>query len=211
MSSGMTTPREYMGRRSAMWLSMPEAAVATGASVLPTNPRVPSASACGSAATPVIVRRATEQDQAAIRTLVRSERLNPTDLDWQNFVVAADAGGLQGAAQIRKHPEGARELGSLVVAERLRGNGIAARLIDTLLAEERGPVHMITGLEHAAHYQRWGFRQIDPSRTPRPVRFNYYAGRMARVISFFKRCPPRQLVILERQGAGAPPELIAAT
>jgi hypothetical protein len=40
----------------------------------------------------ISIRRATEQDHPAIRGLVRGERLNPTDLKWPNFLVAAADG-----------------------------------------------------------------------------------------------------------------------
>lgn len=68
------------------------------------------------------IRRATSRDQDAIVALVRSERLNPTGLDWPHFVVAADDGGrLVGAVQLRWLADGARELGSLIVLPALRG------------------------------------------------------------------------------------------
>ena len=99
-------------------------------------------------------RRATEHDQRAIRALVRGERLNPTRINWPNFLVAAMADRVVGAAQIRRHSDGSRELGSLVVAKDLRGHGIVSRLIDTLLADEREPIWMITPESHARIYAR---------------------------------------------------------
>ncbi len=148
----------------------------------------------------IIVRPAIESDQPAIRDLVRSERLNPTGLKWQNFLVAADEAGICGAVQLRRHADGSRELGSLVVAPPARGQGMAARLIDTLLADERGRVLMITDGAFAWHYERWGFRRIDTGAAPSAVRFNYRIGRLARVISFLLRRPKRKLVILDRVG-----------
>jgi amino-acid N-acetyltransferase len=146
----------------------------------------------------IVFRRAAEQDQPAIRALVRGERLNPTGIDWPNFMVAAIAGHIVGAVQIRKHSDGSRELGSLVVAKDHRENGIASRMIDTLLANEREPVWMITSEPYAKAYARWGFQRIEPGAAPVKVRFNYRMGRLARVISFFRRQPMRRLVILER-------------
>jgi amino-acid N-acetyltransferase len=111
--------------------------------------------------------------------------------------------------QIRKHSDGARELGSLVVVPPMRGQGAATRLIDALLVGVRTPLHMITSLPYAAHYQRWGLVQIEPQRAPRSVRFNHCMGRLARVISFLKGHPPRRLVILERLGVPATAEPVA--
>ena len=94
---------------------------------------------------PITIRRATEDDQPALTTLVRSERLNPFGPDWRRFVVAADLFGIVGAAQLRKHSDGSRELGSLVVREAARRFGVASRLIDALLSTETARVFMITG------------------------------------------------------------------
>jgi amino-acid N-acetyltransferase len=143
-------------------------------------------------------RHATELDQSAIRALVHSERLNPIGITWTNFLVAAMGERIVGAAQVRKHSDGSRELGSLVVAKDARGNGIASRMIDTLLAEEREPIWLITSEPFANAYARWGFYRIEPRTAPVKVRHNYRMGSMARIISFFRRQPRRQLVILER-------------
>ena len=105
----------------------------------------------------VAIRSAVPADQEAIRALVKGERLNPMGIDWPNFLVAVGTQGIVGAVQLRKHPDGSRELGSLVVAPEARGLGIAARLIDALVTDHDGPVQMITGAQHAAHYQRWVF------------------------------------------------------
>ena len=42
----------------------------------------------------IVFRRASEQDQQAIRALVHSERLNPTGINWPNFLVAPSAAAL---------------------------------------------------------------------------------------------------------------------
>ena len=151
-----------------------------------------------SAAPHVEIRPAMPVDQETIRALVKRERLNPMGIDWPNFLVAEGTQGIVGAVQLRRHPDGSRELGSLVVAPEARGHGIAARLIDALVARHDGPVQMITGAQHAAHYRRWGFRPVEPQGAPRSVRLNYRLGSLASVISFIKRRAPRRLVILHR-------------
>lgn len=146
----------------------------------------------------IVFRRAVEHDQPAIRALVHSERLNPTGIKWPNFLIALMGDRIVGAAQIRKHSDGSRELGSLVVAKDARGRGIASRMIDALLAEERGPVWLVTPESMANIYRQWGFERIEPAAAPVKVRHNYRMGRMASVISFLMRRPTRTLVILER-------------
>ena len=151
--------------------------------------------------TAIGIRRATEQDQQAIRALVRSERLNPTGLDWANFLVAAIDSRIIGAVQMRKHSDGSRELGSLVVTKAARGRGIASRLIEALLAEDRAPVWMIMSEPYANSYARWGFKRIEPRTAPGKVRRNHLMGSLARIIFFVMRRPLRRLVILERRPA----------
>ena len=146
------------------------------------------------------IRRAREPDEHAITTLVRSERLNPLDLDWRRFVLAVDPSGIVGAVQLRMHDNDSRELGSLVVRRDARGRGIAARLIDTLLAPVATRVWMITGAAFAAHYARWGFRRIEPSAAPAGVRRNYYLGRIiGGTLSLVSGRASKVLAVLHRE------------
>jgi amino-acid N-acetyltransferase len=108
---------------------------------------------------PIEIRPATADDQESIVALVRSERLNPTGLHWQKFVVAEDAGRIVGAAQIRKYKDGSRELASLVVEPSWREQGLATRMIETLLASEPGRLFVITSERRSAYLRAGGFRR----------------------------------------------------
>jgi N-acetylglutamate synthase-like GNAT family acetyltransferase len=145
------------------------------------------------------IRTAREADEHAITSLVRSERLNPMDLDWRRFVLAIDDRGIAGAVQLRLHGDDSRELGSLVVRTDSRGRGIAAGLIDALLAPVTARVCMITGAVFAHHYTRWGFRRIDPRAAPYAVRRNYHIGRfVGGAVAFLTGREPRALAVLDR-------------
>lgn len=146
----------------------------------------------------ITIRRAVASEQDAIRKLVRSEKLNPTDLDWRNFVVAHDWRGLAGAVQLRFHADGSCELGSLVVRPDARKHGIAARMIDALLADAHGRVLMITGEQFEPHYARWGFHRIKPEQAPPGIRRHYFLGRLGGILSWLKQRPVTRLVILDR-------------
>jgi N-acetylglutamate synthase-like GNAT family acetyltransferase len=147
------------------------------------------------------IRRARRADQPHIRDLVLSERLAPDKLHWRNFVVAVANGRIVGTVQMRPLPDGHCELGSLAVAPDMRGRGIAARLIETLLADADGPVQMITTANFAAHYERFGFRQIEATKAPRAVSWRYMFGQFfGAVVSLLKGYPPRRLAILQRMG-----------
>jgi amino-acid N-acetyltransferase len=152
----------------------------------------------GDATEPLLIRQAAGMDQVAITQLVRSERLNPLDLAWQNFVVATLGATLIGAAQMRQHPEGSRELGSLVVSREHRGQGIAGRLISALLARHPNPVHVITRDANAMHYDPWGFERIDTHKAPRSVRRHRLMGQMVSVMSLIEGRRPQRLVVLRR-------------
>jgi amino-acid N-acetyltransferase len=147
---------------------------------------------------PLLIRPAVALDQLAITRLVHSERLNPHGLAWQNFVVAISGTTLIGVAQMRQHPEGSRELGSLVVRREHRGHGIAGRLIAALLARHHGTVHVITRHTNAAHYRPWGFRPIATRDAPSTVRRHRLMGQMASLLSLMQGRRPRRLVILRR-------------
>jgi len=156
------------------------------------------------ASQPILIRRATDGDEPDILALVRSERLNPFDLDWRRFTVATDGTGIVGAVQLRRHADGSRELGSLVVRRGARGRGIASRLIDATLSVYRLHVFMITGARFAHHYERWGFRRVGAQKAPWPVLRNYWLGRLAAVQSFLAGRQPNTLALLEREPVAAP-------
>lgn len=146
----------------------------------------------------VTIRPARGEDQQSIVALVRSERLNPTDLRWPRFVVAESGGRLIGAVQLRHHRDGALELGSLVVTAGERGRGVATTMIDALLRPVQRPVHMITDARHSAHYARWGFASAAGVVLPRSVRRNWRIGRLMGLISFVRRQRRKRLVVLVR-------------
>ena len=112
------------------------------------------------------IRPAVADDAEAIRDLVRSERLNPSRLDWPHFVVAAVGERLIGTIQLRPHAPGVVELASLAVRPEYRGQRIAAQLMDAILARAEGRVLAVASTRHAELYRRWGFRHVPLKRAP---------------------------------------------
>lgn len=117
----------------------------------------------------VRIRRAISADQRTIRAMVRSAGLDPFDLRWRNFVIAELDGEIVGIGQVRTAPR-CHELGSLFVREDLRGQGIAALLIETLLAGETGDVYLECRAEMYPYYARFGFERIPWHRAPMPLK-----------------------------------------
>lgn len=129
------------------------------------------------------IRRARAEDQQAITALVRGAKLNPAGLHWEGFVVAEQDGRLVGVVQLRRHPDSATEMASLVIDAESRGQGIAARMFDLLLADETGPVHAVLDRRHLDSYARWGFGPIDPGELPKSVARTLRIGRVVTAIA----------------------------
>ena len=124
------------------------------------------------------IRRATAADQATIGRLVRQARLNPRTLDWWAFVIAEADDKPVGVAQVRRHPDGSRELASLVVMAEHRGHGIAARMIDALLRDETQPVFTLLDRRYAEPFTRWGFQPIPAADLPESMKRQLRLGQV---------------------------------
>ena len=144
------------------------------------------------------MRRATAEDQSVIRQLVRAARLNPAGLAWPGFVVAEQDGRLVGAVQLRRHPDDALELASLVVEPEARGAGVATSMVDALLERETGIVYTIIDRRFARHFVRWGFAPAAPAELPRSIRRTVRIGRIVTGIATTFRRPRIRLVALAR-------------
>lgn len=144
------------------------------------------------------LRRARPDDEAAIRALVRAERLNPSDLRYPAFIVACVDTRVVGAAQIRLHRDGAREFGSLVVAPAFRCRGIGAALTGSLLAHENCRLHVITGRANIPTYERHGFRRVAGRSVPWSVRRNLRIGQFFGHLGRLRGRVPLGLCVMER-------------
>lgn len=113
-----------------------------------------------------ILRPAQARDFPAIRRLIRAARINPTGLVWQRFLVAEADGQFVGCAQLKPHGDGSLELASLAVEERFRGQGLARRLIETLLSGSARPLHLTCRAGLGVFYQKFGFRALPPAEMP---------------------------------------------
>jgi N-acetylglutamate synthase-like GNAT family acetyltransferase len=147
------------------------------------------------------VRRAQQQDQAAITAMIRQARLNPAGLQWPQFMVASDDQQIIGVAQVRPYPDGTRELASLAVAPAARGQGVATRLIDALLQTETGAVFTLVDRPFAEHFGRWAFQEIDPADLPRSLARVYRIGRVVTTVASVLQRRKIRIVPLRRPAA----------
>jgi N-acetylglutamate synthase-like GNAT family acetyltransferase len=149
----------------------------------------------------VKVRHAVESDQSAIVALVRSERLNPNDLDWRRFVVASDGVTLVGAVQLRRNSDGSHELASLVVRPQMRARGVAARMIELLIQGGSERLYAVTRPANVARFARWGFAPIDPHDAPSEVRRRRRLGLLlGGALALMRGRRPSALVVLRYAG-----------
>lgn len=130
--------------------------------------------------------------------MVRRARLNPADLRWERFVVAERDDRTVGVAQLRRHSDGATELASLVVEPDTRRQGVAGRMVDALLAEERAPVYVLIDRRYVEHFARWGFAPLAPSQLPRSVARVYRTGRVVTAVASVLRRQRIRIVPLLR-------------
>lgn len=129
----------------------------------------------------VVIRKATEGDQAIIKQMVSEARLDPTALHWSHFRVAEKNGEIIGIGQIRPYPK-CRELGSLVVKLAYRGQYIGEQLVTALLADEQGDVYLECRSHNEGYYARFGFQTIPWRQTPMPLKLKagigHYVGKL---------------------------------
>lgn len=135
----------------------------------------------------IYVRVATAEDQAPIRRMIYRARLNPTGLDWPNFVVAeqiqaggaAGEGQIVGVGQVKPHRDGSRELASIAVLPAYQRLGIAAVIIHALLARETGAVYLYCADTMPAYYVRFGFVEVGARDLPPAIRRWFRFGKSA--------------------------------
>jgi amino-acid N-acetyltransferase len=134
--------------------------------------------------TDVQVRRATADDQPIIKQMVKDEGLDPTSLNWSQFLIAHNDGEIVGIGQIRPYPK-CRELGSLVVREAYRKQGVGELLVDALLANETGDVYLECLSHNEHYYEKFGFKRIPWWQAPMPLKLKAGMGQtVGRLLGF---------------------------
>lgn len=115
----------------------------------------------------ITLRQAEEKDAPSIRQMVRQARINPTGLKWPRFIVAvSEMGQIIGCVQVKTHPDGTRELASLVVLPAWQGTGIARSLIEQVLAANPGTLYLMCRSGLVPFYSRFCFKDLPPREMP---------------------------------------------
>lgn len=123
----------------------------------------------------VQIRPARAAEQRLVRALVNSARLDPTNLRWQNFLLAEVDGQVVGCIQVRRYP-GLRELGSMVVKSNFRKRGVGRALMQTLLAQQSPPLFLECPIHRVSFYEQFGFRLASFWEIPWILRVKWLVG-----------------------------------
>ncbi|MEJ6484878.1 GNAT family N-acetyltransferase [Nostoc punctiforme UO1] len=117
-----------------------------------------------------MLRKATSADKWSILLLVFSAKLDPTQLNWQQFWVIECGDNLVACGQLRNF-SGAQELGSLVVASAWRGRGLGTLLTQHLINTATQPLYLeCLGERLAQFYSRFNFVLISFEDLPQFLR-----------------------------------------
>jgi amino-acid N-acetyltransferase len=107
--------------------------------------------------------------------------LDPTQLRWQQFLVAETGGEIVGVGQLRRYGN-VEELGSLVVSEAWRARGVGGALVRALIERRRGPLYLECEARRVPYYGKFGFRRLPWYLVPWPLKvkfgLSYYVSRL---------------------------------
>jgi len=125
------------------------------------------------------LRPASAKDIWAIRRLVLSAKLDPTQLRWQQFSVVECSERVVACGQLRVFA-GAQELGSLVVASNWRGKSLGTYLVEYLVGQATQPLYLeCLGQKLARFYARFGFVPVAWEELPRSLKFKFALSALA--------------------------------
>jgi N-acetylglutamate synthase-like GNAT family acetyltransferase len=102
------------------------------------------------------VRKARKDDFSQILKLARALGLDYADMAADDFWVAEDKEKILGICGLKKHPD-CFELCSLGVDERYRRQGLAGRLVMTLLQNIEGEIYLATIIP--GFFEKFGFKK----------------------------------------------------
>ena len=145
---------------------------------------------------PLIIRPASADDQFVITMIVRAARINPSDLDWQRFLLAQWGQDIVGVGQVKPHEDGSREVASIAVVPEWQGHGVGSALIRALLSRETGPLHLMCDADREHYYERFGFRRLERAAMPPYFRRFALLAAVIGLLSFNRM----RVIVMGREG-----------
>lgn len=112
------------------------------------------------------LRPATASDIGAIRLMVLWAKLDPTQLRWTQFWVMETENEIIACGQLRQF-EQAQELGSVIVKEKWRNQGLGSYMVKFLSQKATYPLYLeCLGDKLASFYHRLGFVAVSWENLP---------------------------------------------
>lgn len=125
------------------------------------------------------LRPASRNDIWAIRKLVLSAKLDPTQLHWSQFWVIECDKIVVACGQLRSFGT-AQELGSLVVLPAWRDRGLGSYLTRHLITQATQPLYLeCVGSKLAEYYTRFGFVRVSWQELPQSLKFKFGISQLA--------------------------------
>jgi N-acetylglutamate synthase-like GNAT family acetyltransferase len=116
----------------------------------------------------LVLRSAVQTDSSQIRELIHLVGINPMGLDWKRFVVVVnEKDEVVACGQIKLHRSEVYELASIAVKPGYRGQGLARRVIESLLAKSPRPLYLMCLASMGKLYEKFGFSSLEYERMPR--------------------------------------------
>ncbi len=147
------------------------------------------------------LRRATADQQKAIKQLIRQVRINPIGVKWQQFTIALNKDGeMIGCGQVKSHRDGSRELASIAVKKGWRKQGIARTIIEHLMNNHAPPLWLTCRSRLVPFYQKFGFVEIKELAEMSP--YFRRLSRLARLMLRFSKSSDYMAVMVWRGELG---------
>jgi N-acetylglutamate synthase-like GNAT family acetyltransferase len=132
--------------------------------------------------TPYTIRPATAEDSETIKRMVRSERLDPSAIDWRYFMVleVVEDGKPKIVSIAMVRPVGnIHEVDSVTTRSEYREHGYAGALMHALIERASTPLYLLAETDLVDYYERFGFRVLRGDDAPGVMRAQAeYVNRM---------------------------------
>ncbi|MEA5567612.1 GNAT family N-acetyltransferase [Anabaena sp. UHCC 0399] len=127
-------------------------------------------------------RKAKPRDIWLIVFLIFKARLDPTQMNWQQFLVIEYHGHLVAFGQLRNYPL-AQELGSLYVAPYFRNQGLGTFLIKKLITQANRPLYLkCLTKELMIFYLKRCFTIVDYDDLPDSLKSKFFLSQLRQKI-----------------------------
>lgn len=114
------------------------------------------------------IRPAKETESGQIKGLIDLVGINPTGLDWKRFLVAVNAAGqVIACGQVKPHGSDILEMASIATHPDHRGQGLARKIIEQLLAQSPRPLYLMCIEHNGPMYEKFGFTLIEDPQLPK--------------------------------------------